>query len=148
MVTYARPGVEAACLTLQDEHGQCVPLLLWRLWTLAQARPVDDALLADAAGAARAWDEAAAAPLRSLRRRLKLRLPWVSRDAREAVRHDVKAAELGAERVQLETLEALTPAPADRLAKAAAGPALAAVCTAWGTPADTQALERLCLAAV
>ena len=31
-LTWDRPGVGAACVSLQDEHRQCVPLLLWALW--------------------------------------------------------------------------------------------------------------------
>ncbi|MDQ2764065.1 MAG: DUF2390 domain-containing protein, partial [Pseudomonadota bacterium] len=40
VASYARPGVESACRGLQEKDGQCVPLLLWRLWTLEARRLV------------------------------------------------------------------------------------------------------------
>ena len=42
---HARPGVGEAALAAQDDHGQCVSLLLWRAWTVAEGRPVEDSLL-------------------------------------------------------------------------------------------------------
>ena len=45
---YAAPGVAEACLSLQDDYGQCVSFLLWRLWALSEGRAVDAKLLGDA----------------------------------------------------------------------------------------------------
>lgn len=145
LATYARPGVEAACLALQDEHGQCVPLMLWRLWTVAEGRPVDAMLLAGAAETASAWEDAATAPLRDIRRKLKRRFPPVSDTARAALREDLKAAELRAERLLLETLEALSPGPAS--AAASLAEALEAVTRAWGQPLGRAELGELIAAA-
>ncbi len=100
---YARPAVAEACLRLQDEHGQNVPLLLWAIW--AEARDPD--LLTRAAEVARRWDAVAVTPLRVVRRTLKAACPPVADAARVALREDVKAAELRAERVLLETLASL-----------------------------------------
>jgi uncharacterized protein (TIGR02444 family) len=144
LATYARPGVEAVCLSLQDEHGQCAPLLLWRLWALSEGRPVDAALLEGAAATAMAWDEAAVAPLRQVRRRLKRQFPPIPDKARTALREDLKSAELNAERMLLETLEAMTPAPDS--GHQAAADALALTARAWGRPAPAEALEKLILA--
>ena len=66
LTLYARPGVQAAGLTLQDEHGQSVPLLIWRLW--ANDRRVDAATLRAAAGLACDWEARVVAPLRTVRR--------------------------------------------------------------------------------
>lgn len=142
--TYARPGVSGACLDLQDVHAQCVPFLLWRMWTLAERRPVDEALLATAVAAARAWEVAAVTPLRDVRRRLKHPAPPVEDAARIDLRDEVKSAELAAERILLDTLEALTPAPGgDQLDWA---PALAATAAAWDPAIPGDALRRLVLA--
>lgn len=127
--TYGRPGVAEACLALQDSYGQNVSFLLWAIW----ANP-DEAALARGVQVARDWDQAVLAPLRSVRRALK---------TDEALREDIKAAELKAERRLLETL-----AP---LAKAAPGEALAALSaasTAWGSgaAAPRPALQRLAAA--
>jgi uncharacterized protein (TIGR02444 family) len=107
---YARPGVETACLSLQDVDGQSVPLLLWRLWSLHEAREVDTEVLDRAVGCARTWESSAVAPLREVRRRLKAPLPPVADAARAALRDRVAAAELAAERALLDALGALTPA--------------------------------------
>ena len=60
---YRRPGVETACLRLQDEAGQCVPYLLWAIW----ADPPPEGLQAGA-GIARPWQAQVIAPLRAARR--------------------------------------------------------------------------------
>lgn len=110
---YAAPGVSEACLDLQDQAGQNVPLLLWAAWMARTGREPDEDTLEGACDAARAWQEAAIEPLRALRRALKARNPDIDNDAREAVRAQVKAVELEAERRLLLALEALSPAPAE-----------------------------------
>ena len=100
---YGREGVADACLALQDEHGQNVPFLLWAIW----AETADPQRLALAAEIARRWEQLAVAPLRAMRRSLKPALDGIPDAARKGLRDDVKAAELRAERVLLESLEAL-----------------------------------------
>lgn len=133
---YARPDVPEICLKLQDKHGQNTSLLLWAI----RARPAEGALLEQAAEMARSWDETTLHPLRAVRRRLKTPCPPVDDAAREALREDVKAAELRAERVLVETL--------DRLSRSgiAAGSALEAVTAAtraWGRAAPVETLAAL-----
>ncbi len=108
---YAAPGVSEACLQLQDGTGQNVPLLLWAAWTAATGRPLDEDTIEGACDCARAWDETAVTPLRTLRRTLKGVNPDIEDDAREALRVQVKAVELAAERHLMSGLEALAPAP-------------------------------------
>ena len=105
-------GVAETCLHLQDAAGQCPPLLLWAAWAARTGRPLDDEALEAACDIARAWQEAAVVPLRALRRSLKRRNPDLEDADREAVRAQVKAVELDAERRLLAALEALSPAPA------------------------------------
>jgi len=138
LAVYARPGVSDACLVLQDAHGQNVPLLLWAVW--AEAR--DPALLGRAAEATRAWDAVAVGPLRAVRRALKAASPPVADAAREALRDDVKGAELRAERVLLETLAGL----GGRNGGAPALEALEAASRAWGNQAPRAALAVLAAA--
>src|SRR5690606_38416586 len=121
---------------LQDRHAQNVPLLLWALW----ARAGDAALIGRATALARSWEDGVVAPLRATRRNLKAPAPPVDDIAREALREAVKAAELQAERVLLETLEAL---PGDSAASASALEALRAVSAAWGPPAPDDAMAAL-----
>ncbi len=103
VAVYGRPGVQDACLALQDAHGQDVPLLLWAVW----AQVDDPALAARAAGLARDWDALAVNPLRAVRRALKPGFEGIADPAREALRNEVKAAELAAERALLQALEGL-----------------------------------------
>lgn len=111
LTAYAADGVADACLELQDAAGQNVPLLLWAGWCARTGRVPDEDALEAAGDTARAWQETAIAPLRAVRRALKLRAPDLDDADREAVRTQVKAVELEAERRLLAALEALAPAP-------------------------------------
>lgn len=108
---YSAEGVAEACLELQDAAGQSVPLLLWAAWCAAEGRAPDEDALEAAGDTARAWQETAIAPLRMVRRALKSRAPDLDDADREAVRAQVKAVELEAERRLLAALERLTPPP-------------------------------------
>ena len=109
---WATPGVSEACLHLQDAAGQNPPLLLWAAWTARTGRATDADTLEAACDITRAWQEAAIAPLRDIRRALKGRNPDLEDADREAIRAQVKAVELEAERRLLAALEALTPSAA------------------------------------
>jgi uncharacterized protein (TIGR02444 family) len=135
---YARPGVPEACLRLQDEYGQNTSLLLWAV--RAEARDPD--LLARAAACARAWDRTALVPLREVRRGLKAPLPPVGDEARLAFREEVKALELAAERLLMETLDGLSHGGGG----AHALEALEAASKAWDKPAPAGALAELAAA--
>jgi uncharacterized protein (TIGR02444 family) len=135
---YGRPGVAEACLRLQDEYGQMTSFLLWAVW----AETTDAELLQRASDVARRWDGLALAPIRAVRRALKPAFDGVPDGAREGLREDVKAAELRAERVLMESLEAVTPGQGGRPALQA----LQAASAAWGTPAPDGALAELAAA--
>ncbi|MBW8882612.1 MAG: TIGR02444 family protein, partial [Asticcacaulis sp.] len=94
---YQRNGVAAACLALQDDHGQNVPLLLWAAWAAAHGMRIEPRL-AEAVRLARAWSDAVIVPLRGVRRRLKTPLSDGDEVARLKLRERVKAVELEAER--------------------------------------------------
>lgn len=132
---YARPGVEQACLALQDDHGQNIPLLLWAAW----AGVTDPDLARDAVRAARHWEQAVVGQLRLARRSLKGPAPAIAEPGRERLRQDVKAAELAAERLLLEGLEMLTPArgPGTPLA------AMRAASAAWSNEVPEGGLAHL-----
>jgi uncharacterized protein (TIGR02444 family) len=146
VAVHARPNVDAICLELQDDHGQCVSLLLWRLWTVVEGRAVGSETLETAATCARLWDGAAVSPLRAVRRRLKAPHTPIPDEARLALRTRIAEVEFAAEKLLLETLEALTPPPGgDGEAPFAA---LAALGAHWGKPAPGEPLERLIAAAL
>ena len=133
---YAQAGAPEACLALQDDYGQNTSFLLWAVW----AEGADPATLEAAAAAGRRWDDEVLKPIRAVRRTLKAPFPEVDEGAREALREDVKSAELRAERVLMETFEALT---GRRRGGRPALEALQAASRVWGKPAPDDALARL-----
>ena len=109
VAAYAAPGVDAACLQLQDSNDQNVPLLLWAAWIAQTGRRPDADTIEAACDTARAWSEVAVVPLRTVRRKMKGPIPDIDDTAREALRQGVKALELQAERHLLVALEGLSP---------------------------------------
>lgn len=98
---YAKPGVGAACLRLQDEFGVDVNVLLVALYAATRLGIVvgaEEAAALDAAAAA--WRRRAVGPLRALRRDLKSRVEGVPPDAADRLREGVKDLELEAERIE------------------------------------------------
>ncbi len=145
VAAYGAPGVAEQCLDLQDAHEQNVPLLLWAAWAATHG-PVSEGLASQAAEVARAWSEAAIVPLRSVRRRLKQPLSDGDEASRLALREQVKAIELQAEKVLLEQLAGVSGA-GDRLpddtAPAAMLDAVQAVASAWSGDYPAEKLARL-----
>lgn len=138
---WAVEPVRIAGLDLQDAQGQNIPLLLWAAWLAATGRPLDADLIDAGCDTARVWQDSAVAPLRAVRRALKSRMPDMDDAAREAVRAQVQAVELDAERRLLTALEALSPAPDGDPRPAL--PALVAVARAWGEVTPRAALALL-----
>ena len=108
---YAAPGVADTCLHLQDAADQNVPLLLWAAWCARTGRPLDADTVEAGCDTARAWNDAAIGPIRSVRRTLKSPLADIDTEDREAVRGAVKALELDCERRLLAALEAESEPP-------------------------------------
>jgi uncharacterized protein (TIGR02444 family) len=100
--TYARPGVEPACLQLQSA-GINVCLLLCGLWLGERGVACNEHRLQQLRGVAEPWDADVVRPLRALRVNWKV----VAADDGElnALREQVKALELDAERHLLVRLE-------------------------------------------
>jgi uncharacterized protein (TIGR02444 family) len=96
---YARPGVEAACLDLQDRRALDVPLLLHACWLGCRGRALDSAATAALVARTVPWRLVVVRALRRIRRRLKAGVDGMDRTRSEPVRQAVKAAELAAERV-------------------------------------------------
>ena len=108
------------------------------MWAI-YAGVVDPDLLAKAAKTARLWDDRALVGLRQVRRALKPSAPPISDGPREALREQVKALELNAERLLIETLDAMTQIRG----RATPIAALAAASKAWGVEAPAAALADL-----
>lgn len=110
---YGRPGVEAACLELQDDHAMDVVALLWCIWAGRHLGAVDAETMERALAETGGWQAEIVAPLRSVRRLLRTaggEDTAADRDvaARDRLRRQVADAELAAEEIQLARLDALT----------------------------------------
>lgn len=138
---YARPGVEALCLTLQDAHGQCVSLLLWAAWTAKTGRQVEPVDLDAAVALAQVWESGVLRPLRAARRGLKTPVDGMPSAPQAALRTRIKAEELAAERLLLESLAVMTGGAAD--AGVDLADTLRAAALAWGPSAPDDLLDAL-----
>jgi len=104
---YDGEGVAEACLRLQDEDGQNVPLLLWAIWLACEGLAVNESQARKAADLARNWSNELIAPLRLLRRRLKTELSTGDEALRLPLREKIKTIELEAEHALMVQLAGL-----------------------------------------
>jgi uncharacterized protein (TIGR02444 family) len=96
---YARPGVAAACLKLQDEQGLDVNVLLLCCWLALSGRGrLSEGALAAAETRAVPWRRDIVGPLRAVRRALKIMPDCGSDSGIPALYGELKRLELCAER--------------------------------------------------
>jgi len=100
---YAEPGIAQELLRRQDEEGLDVVLHLFARWAAEDGGiALDAAALREADALVHPWRTQVVQPLRALRRAMKALDEAGGR--RDRVRRQVQAAELAAERAQLEML--------------------------------------------
>lgn len=102
---YGSPGVQQACLALQDEGGADVPLVIFLVFAAMHGRSLDVEDLRRIEDAIGPWRRDVVQTLRHARRALRT-APGA--DA-QRLREKVKAAELEAERQELVTLAGFMP---------------------------------------
>ncbi|WHZ10191.1 MAG: hypothetical protein OJF60_000630 [Burkholderiaceae bacterium] len=100
---YADPALAQELLRRQDDEGLDVVLHLFGRWAESQRRPLEPAALARADAHVAAWREQVVQPLRRLRRAMKA-MDAIDAPHAQAVRRQVQAAELAAERTELDML--------------------------------------------
>lgn len=105
---YARPGVAAACLDLQDRRGLDVVLLLYACWLGVRSRGLTREQGSTLIASTQSWRFEVVRPLRRLRRRLRAGHDGMPRERTEPVRSLVKQAELAAERSLIQILATST----------------------------------------
>ncbi|MEP9352251.1 TIGR02444 family protein [Xanthobacter sp. KR7-65] len=107
LAVYGHPGVGEACLALQDRRGANVPLLLFVLWLGAERGVwLTTGEIEDLGREVEAWHGEIVGVLRALRRRLKGGPLPAPNPPSDALRETIKAAELAAERIELDALAA------------------------------------------
>lgn len=109
---YGQPGVAAACITLQDESGVDVNVMLYCLWLASQDRAITAAEAGQIDARVNLWRAKVVVPLRVVRRVMKDFPPPFDGPAAQAMRNKVKAVELESERLQQQALYDLKPADA------------------------------------
>ncbi len=124
MSLYGKPGVPQACLTLQDEAGVDVNLLLFGLFLGRTGRKLTASDVRKIAQTTEPWRAEVVVALRAARRALKEPPSAFHGPLAEALRNQVKKCELEAERIQQETLFVTFPAEAIGVAE----PDLAKAC--------------------
>jgi len=105
---YGQDCVKAACLDLQAA-GLDVNVGLWVLWCCVNGRDPGPAL-GQAVALSAHWSDSVVKPVRSARDHLKTPPDFMDEAACLALRRQVLAVELEAERLQQHALEALAPA--------------------------------------
>jgi uncharacterized protein (TIGR02444 family) len=93
---YRQAGVAEACITLQDECGVDVNLMLFLLWLASGGRQLSAAHVKELDDAVRTWRELTIIPIRDVGRHLKGAPTLVEAGKQEALRTKIKAIELSA----------------------------------------------------
>lgn len=102
---YARIGVAPACLALQERHGVDVNVLLYCVWLgVERGLAIDDADAARITHSVAGWNDDVVVRLRSLRTGLRVDARGAPRQLSDALRNDIKRAELDAERIEQQIL--------------------------------------------
>ena len=104
---YCRPGMSDLCLMFQDDYGADVSIILFISWCSTQGIRIDDQLLTRVEQSVGVWNRDVVAPLRGMRRELKLDSRGITRKTVSAFREKLKALELEAEHLELNTLAGL-----------------------------------------
>jgi uncharacterized protein (TIGR02444 family) len=140
---YTRPGVEPALLSLQDQEGLDVPVLIALLHAGRQGAVFAEGPLRAMLDTAKTWHSRAIGPLRMARRALKAPAGATYDPEQEALRRQVKAAELAAEHLLLDRLERLLPPPSGLAPPAAIDANLDAYLKTLPQRLDASALAHL-----
>jgi uncharacterized protein (TIGR02444 family) len=144
---YRQPEVADACITLQEQAGVDVNLLLFLLWHAVHKRALSTPEISELEARIAPWRNTTVVPLRTMRRALKSPSALVGGATAELFRTKIKAAELEAERLQQEAMHELAvPSLLGKDAaslEAAARANMAAYAALCGAPLPSSASETL-----
>lgn len=143
---YAQPGVEEACLTLQDEFDLDVNIVLFCLWTGEEGPgQLTAAEMAEAIARGGQWQGEVVKRLRHIRRTLKKNAFGATMELVEIFRPRAQMLELAAEHVQQLLLAGLVPRKRDTTGIDAAIFNLRAYFAETGLAADGNARDAVLL---
>lgn len=103
---YQQPDIEVQCLQLQDEYGVRIPVVLFICWLDISGKGADPEALKSVLKETAAWYEQVVVPLRGARRWIKSQAPLD--ESQSQCRGQIKAAELAAERWEIQQLAELS----------------------------------------
>lgn len=107
--TYAKQGVQPACLRLQDQCGLDVNVLLFCAWAAHKSLQASKQQFSELLDLAEDWRNQTVDPLRSARRNLKrFSHSSMSPDEVHTLREKTKTLELAAEKLQQQAMESLS----------------------------------------
>ena len=106
LTVYQRDSVAPACLDLQEQCQIDVPLMLCAVFACLQGKAISDEDLTQLQDLAGPWQSDIVQSLRHIRTRLKTGPKPAPNAVTEDLRNKVKAAELAAEKIQLEMMQA------------------------------------------
>lgn len=106
-------------MSLQDNHGLDVNLLLWCLWCAGRYEAPSELVIRKAMDLTRRWSTDVTAAIRGVRRALREPPVQAPADETEELRARLKDVELMAEKIEQDTLEALATANLTPLSGAA-----------------------------
>jgi uncharacterized protein (TIGR02444 family) len=102
---YQRDAVAPACLDLQEQCQIDVPLMLCAVFACLQGKAISDEDLTQLRNLASPWQSDIVQSLRRIRTQLKAGPSPAPNAVTEDLRNKVKAAELAAEKIQLEMMQ-------------------------------------------
>ena len=108
--TYRTDGVPDACLSLQNDYGADVNMLLYCCWVGAYTGQFDPELFAKGSAFSTLWADHVVVPLRSTRTWMKQTgcdTESVPTDACMQLREEIKSVEFAAEKMQQQVLESM-----------------------------------------
>jgi len=108
--TYRTPGVPDACLSLQNDYGADVNMVLFCCWIGGASGAFDDELFNRASEYSARWAENVVIPIREARTWMKLtgcNSDPVPTASCMALREEIKSVEFAAEKMQQEVLDSM-----------------------------------------
>jgi uncharacterized protein (TIGR02444 family) len=119
ITVYRIPEVADACLTLQQELGLDVPVLLFCAWYAGTSGELDEKMLAQVVERSRPFSLNVVQPLRQVRRWMKQPTDAqksiniaTNQEAWQSLRETIKSIEISAELLWLDALQSLTESQA------------------------------------